>query len=49
MFLNTERVIPIAQAPSVGREGAVLEVASFSRNILGSEKTQLPFMIFDKT
>ena len=42
--------LPTVQIPSVGREEAVLEVASSSRNILGSETTQqLPFMILDET
>jgi len=50
MFPNGERAIPTAQAPSVSREEALLEVASSSRNILGSETTQqLPFMILDET
>jgi len=40
MFLKRERAILTAQAPSVSREEAVLEVASSSRNILGSETTQ---------
>jgi hypothetical protein len=34
MFLNGERAIPTAQAPSVSMEEAVLEVVSSSRNIL---------------
>jgi hypothetical protein len=45
----TERAIPTARAPSVNREEAVLEVASSSRNILGFETQQLPFMILDDT
>ena len=46
MFLNMERAIPTAPAPSVRREEAVLEALSSSRNILGFEATQqLPFML----
>jgi hypothetical protein len=49
-FLNRERALPTAQAPTVSRKEAVLEVASSSRNILGLETTQQPpFMILDET
>ena len=50
MFLNRERAIPTAQAPSVSREEPDLEVASSSRNTSELETTeQLPFIILDET
>ena len=50
MFLNRDKAAPTAEAPSVSREETVFEVASSSRNILGSEKIQqLPLMILDET
>jgi hypothetical protein len=50
MFLNRERAIPTAQASSVSREEAVLDVASSSRNTSELETTeQLPFIILDET
>ena len=49
-ILNKERSIPTTQVPSVSREEAVLEVASFRRNILVLDTIQqLPFMILDET
>ena len=50
LFLNREKVIPTAQAPSVSREEPESEVASSSRNSPVSEiSEQLPFIIFDET
>jgi len=50
IFLNRERAIPTAHAPSVSREEPDLEVASSSRNCVGSEtKEQLPFIILVET
>ena len=49
MFLNTGMAIPNVQVPSVSREEPDSEVASSSRNILGSGTTeQPPFMILDE-
>jgi hypothetical protein len=46
LFLNRERVIPTAQAPSVSREDPESEVASSSRNSSLSEiSEQLSFLI----
>jgi len=50
LFLNRERVIPTAQAPSVSREEPESEVASSSRNSPVSEiSEQLPFFILDES
>ena len=50
MFLKRERATPIAQAPSISREGNESEVASSSRNNHVSEiREQLSFMILDET
>ena len=49
-FLNRERTIPTAHAPSVSREDSDLEASSSSRNILDFEtEQQLPFIILDET
>jgi len=50
LFLNRERVIPTAQAPSVSREEPESEVASSGRNSTLSEIIeQLPFLILDES
>ena len=50
LFLNRKRVIPSAQAPSVGMVEPESEVASSSKNSPVSEiSEQLPFLILDET
>ena len=50
LFLNREKVIPTAQAPSVSREEPESEVASSSRYIpVSGISEQLPFLLLDET
>jgi hypothetical protein len=46
IFLNSDRAITTAKAPSVSREEPNLEVASSSGNILGLEKNT-PAILYD--